>query len=72
MKSAERKKGLNNSILFETIYKECGFAKATSGEKRDIREVIIDTLNHFKDSKVIKSFEIERQGRIYRSIIISL
>ena len=72
MKSAERKKGLNNSILFETLYEKCGFAKASKSEKQDAREIIIDILNHFKDSKVIENFEIEKFGCSYRSIIISL
>lgn len=71
MSSAERKKGLNHSILFETLYRNCGLADADNGKKRDARKVIEETLNHFKAENVIKDFEFERKNGAYRAIKIT-
>lgn len=69
--SAPSRKGhLNPSILFETIFKECGLVGASNSTKRNIRKEIVDALNHFKKSGVIKDFELVKEGRVYRSISI--
>ena len=66
-----KQRGLNSSILFDTLYKECGLADADNGKKRDTRKVIADILNSFKADGVIKNFEFERRGNAYRSIKIT-
>lgn len=70
MQSATRKRGLSPTILFETLYKECGLADADKWQKQDARKVVTATLNHFKAVGVIKDFTIERQGNRYHSIKI--
>lgn len=66
------KRGVNPSILLETIYRNCGLADATRWQKQDARKIIADTLNHFKSESVIKNFEFEQQNGTYRNIKISL
>lgn len=70
MKSAKRKRGLSNTILFETLYQNCGLADADKWQKQDARKVVSETLEHFKAVGVIKDFHFERQGNTYRAIII--
>lgn len=70
MKSARRKRGLSNTILFETLYQNCGLADADKWQKQDARKVVSETLEHFKAVGVIKDFHFERQGNTYRAIII--
>lgn len=70
MKSVKRKSGLNNSILFETIYRQCGLEDATRWQKRDVRKEIEGILNHFKAEGVFQDFEIERENGAYRAIKI--
>lgn len=65
-------RGLNSSILFDTIYAECGLANADKWQKQEMRKVIADVLKAFKADGVIKNFEFEKQGRAYRNIIITL
>ena len=64
------KRGLNSTMLFDTIYRECGLADASDSIKRNARKEILDTLNHFKAVGVIKDFKIERQGNTFRAIKI--
>lgn len=71
MKSSKKEKGLNNSILFKTIYENCGLADADKWQKQDTRKIIVDTLTGFKNGGVIKNFEIEKSGGSYRSIKIT-
>ena len=68
IKQIER--GLNSSILFETIYEECGLADASDSVKQNARKEIVDILKSFKAAGVIQNYEIERAGRAYRSIKI--
>ena len=63
-------RGLNSSILFDTLYMNCGLADATKRQKQDARKIIADILNALKRSKVIEKFEFKKQGRIYHSIKI--
>ena len=70
MQSSTRKHGLSNTILFETLYQNCGLADADKWQKQDVRKVVSETLNHFKSVGVIKDFSIMRQGNTYRSIKI--
>ena len=65
-------RGLNPSILLETIYKNCGLADADKWKKQDARKEIETTLNSFKANGVIKNFEFEKHGIVYRSIKITL
>lgn len=62
------KRGLNTSILLDTIYSECGITD--KWKKQDVRKVIEDTLKSFKANDMIKDFKFKRQGRAYRSIAI--
>ena len=62
----------NSSILFKTLYEECGLADATKRQKQETRKVIGDILNSFKADGVIHNFEFEKQGRAYRNIKIYL
>lgn len=66
------KRGLNNSILFKTLYENCGLAHATKWQKQDVRKTVEETLNSFKADGTIKNFEFERQGNGYRAIKIVL
>ena len=63
-------RGLNSSILFKTLYENCGLANASDSVKQNTRKEIIDILNSFKAEGVIQNFDFERQGRAYRSIKI--
>ena len=65
-------RGLSSTILFETLFRNCGLADATSKQKWDARKEIETTLNSFKADGVIKNFEFEKQGGGYRSIKITL
>ena len=71
MKSVKRKSGLNNSILFKTIYEQCGLADASDSSKRNARKEIEDILDKFKAEGVIQNFEIEKQDGAYRAIKIT-
>ena len=66
------RRGLNSSILFETLYKNCGLADATKWQKQDARKEIEITLNSFKADGVIKNFEFEKRDGVYHSIKILL
>lgn len=65
-------RGLNSSILLDTICTECGLADATKRQRQEMRRVIADILSSFKSDGVIKNFEFEKQGRAYRNIKIIL
>lgn len=67
-----KQRNLNSSILFETLYKNCGLADAAKNIKQNARREIADILNSFKANGVIQNFEFERQGTAYRSIKIML
>lgn len=71
MKSVKRKKGLNHSILFETLYRNCGLEDASDSTKRNARKEIDEILSSFKADGVIKDFEYKREGNAYRAIIIT-
>ena len=66
--SKKRKRGLNSSILFDTLYAECGLADASKESKRNARKAITDILSAFKAEGVIREFEFEREGQRYRAI----
>lgn len=65
-------RGLNSSILFETLYQNCGLADADRFKKRNARKEIETILNSFKADGVIKNFKFERKGRAYHSIKITM
>ena len=64
-------RGLNSSILLNTLYDECGLADADNGKKRDVRKIITDILFSFKEDGVIQDFEFQKQDKIYRTIKIT-
>lgn len=64
-------RGMNNHIVFDTLYKQCGLADATRSVKQIARKEIAEILSSFKGEGVIKDFEFERQDNTYRAIIIS-
>ncbi|MBR0032036.1 MAG: hypothetical protein IJP61_07100 [Treponema sp.] len=63
-------RGLNSSILLDTIYAECGLANADKWQKQDSRKILVDVLKSLKADGVIQNFEFKRDGRAYRSIKI--
>lgn len=65
-------RGLSPIILFKTLYENCGLADATDSIKQNVRKEIVDILKSFKTDGVIKNFELERQGKAYRNIKITL
>ena len=67
-----KKRGLNSSILFDSIYEECGIKDASRFTKRNARKVIFDTLDAFKSEGVIKDYGIERERNKYRALKILL
>ena len=69
--SEKRKKRvhkLNTSILFETIFKKCGFTNLNRYQIRDLRETIKIILEHFKKCSLIHSFEFIKKGGRHYSI----
>lgn len=65
-----RQKPLNSSILFTTLYSECGLTDADKWEKQDARGFVLALLEHFKREGVMRDFEIVKSGQVYRSIKI--
>lgn len=70
-KSERRKRGLNPSILFSTLYAECGI-KDKPLEKKRSRERIFEILDAFKIKGVIAGYSVEREGNNYRSIRLEI
>ena len=66
------KRGLNSSILFDSLYKECGIKDASRSTKQNARKVIFDTLDAFRSEGVIKSYDVERERNKYRALKILL
>lgn len=63
-------RGVNPSILLETVYQNCGLKNASRKQKWDARKTIDETLNHFKKEGVIENFMWQIQDGEYKSIII--
>lgn len=57
MKSPQRKKGLNNHIDITTIYQYLGIPLDNRWQKQDVKKIIKETLNHFKETEIIKDFK---------------
>lgn len=64
------KGGLNNTIKFDSFYKECGLVEASDSTKRNARKIFFDTLDAIKAEGVIKGYDIKREGNKYESITI--
>lgn len=62
----------NNSVLFDTIYKNCDLENAEKWQLQDARKIVFDTLNHFKSEGTIRDFETEIVSGEYRSVKIIL
>lgn len=56
-RDSKRAHNLNNSILFETLYKDCGFTDFSRDKKYDLRKNITKILTHFKDCGLITDFK---------------
>lgn len=69
-KRNKRVRKLNNSILFETIYRQCGLADATKRQKQEARKNITQILDHFVSQHFIKNYEIIKQDASFYSISI--
>ena len=69
-KRNKRVRKLNNSILFETIYRQCGLADATRRQKQEARKNITQILDHFVSQNFIKNYEIVKQDSSFFSISI--
>lgn len=55
--NSKRARNLNNSILFDTLFKDCGFTDFNRDKKYDIRKTITKILTHFKDCGLINDFK---------------
>lgn len=69
-KRNKRVRKLNNSILFETIYRQCGLSDAEEWQKQDARKNIVQILDHFVSQNFIKNYEIVKQDATFYSISI--
>ena len=67
-----KQRRMSRSIVFTTLYKECGLGDAEKWQKQDARKVVEETLEAFKAAGVIKDFQIERKAGKYRAIKITL
>ena len=67
-----KKRRLARSIVFTTLYKECGLADASDSVKQNARKEVTETLEAFKAAGVIKDFAFERKAGKYRAIKITL
>lgn len=65
-----KQRGLNKSILFDTLYAECGLAGASKRQKQEARKTVFAVLDAFKSEGVIKDYEVDRAGSKYRAVII--
>lgn len=61
---------LQNIILLETLFEQCGLSDADRGKKRDARNAIEKILNHFQDENLILNWEFEKQSGKFRAIRI--
>ena len=69
-KRSKRVRKLSSSILFETIYRQCGLADATKRQKQECRNNVIEILNHLASENFIKNYEIVKQDATFYSISI--
>ena len=69
-KRSKRVKKLNNSILFDTLYRQCGLADSTKRQKQEIRNTISQILDYFVSQNFIKNYEFFRQDATFYSISI--
>ncbi|MBQ6781302.1 MAG: hypothetical protein IJP62_08725 [Treponema sp.] len=67
-----KQRNLSRTILFESLYRECGLTGESKTIKQNARKEIEDTLTAFKAGGVIKDFEFERKVVAYRAIKILL
>ena len=73
IKGSKRKKwekGLNKSILFETLYTDLNIP-LTDSCKQDIRQSAEKIMKHLQDKGVIKSYQFEKEKGSYRAITFS-
>lgn len=69
-KRSKRVKKLNNSILFDTLYRQCGLVDATKRQKQEVRNSITQILDYFVSQNFIKNYEFSRQDAKFYSISI--
>ena len=62
----------SNSILLETLYRNCDLSRADKWQKQDARKVITETLESFKREGVIKNFEWKKQFGGFKSITLEI
>ena len=67
-----KQRNLSRTILFESLYKECGLTGTSDSVKQNARKEVEETLTAFKAGGVIKDFEFERKVFAYRAIKITL
>lgn len=73
--SGERKKRvrkLSTSILFDTLFNQCGFTNLDKIQKSRLRESIRIIMNHSKNCGLIDGFNFVKENGEFRSIEISL
>ena len=74
IKGSKRKKwekGLNKSILFETLYTDLNIPSTERKRKQDIRQSAEKIMKHLQDQGVIKSYQFEKEKGSYRAITFS-
>ena len=73
MKNKRNKKLGIDSILFETLQKDCRLENSSKQQMYSIRETIVKMLEHWKDKGHIKDYKlIKGKGGVYHSIEIEL
>lgn len=70
--SDERKhiQKLNNIILFDSIFSQCGLADESRNRKAKFRAIISKILQYFAEKQLISSFEFSKKDGKFYSIII--
>lgn len=71
---AKRKKRvhqLSNSILFDTVFSQCGLQDADKWQKQDFRKAISGILDHFVSEDFIDGYEFNKSGKKFHSISIN-
>ena len=68
VEAAKQHSNLQKSIRFETLFKQCGLAKADRGAKRDARKIVEAVMKSLVEKKEIQSFEFVKEGGQFTKI----
>ena len=65
-------KELQNIILLETLFEQCGLSDAPNNRKAEYRKTIEKILNHFQNENLILKWEFEKRDSKFRAIKIEV